>query len=114
MPSLNKKIKSEKLTIGLVDSVSYKGLNPYNYLAFKLKKSDLSLFKSPYKISLVKEKSNDINTLFVMFSNFRIKDNEAYIVVKKVRGIGMTNDKYYFKKEKGKWVLINKRLISVG
>ena len=66
IPPLDKKIKSEELTIGVMDSVSYNGLsNPYNYLAFKLDKTDLLLFKSPYKLNLVKEKNNDTNVLFL-------------------------------------------------
>jgi hypothetical protein len=115
IPSLDKKIKTEKLTIGLIDSVSYNGIsNPYNFLAFKLKKSDLSLYKSPYKISLVKEKNNDTNVLFVIFSDFRIKKDDAFIVVKKVRGIGMIKNVYYFRKKSGVWVFIKKDLMNMG
>jgi hypothetical protein len=115
IPSLDKKIKSEKFTIGLIDSVSYHGIsNPYRYLGFRLKKSDLPVFKSPYKLNLVKEKNNDPNVLFVSFSDFSMEKDYAFIVVRKVIGIGMVKNVYYFRKKSGAWFFTKKRLLNMG
>lgn len=115
VPLPNGKHVLPKITIGLIDSVSYHSVsNPSNYLAFKLEKSDLVLFKSPYKYNLVKEKNNDTNVVFVTFSDFRIKKDYAFIVVKKVRGIGMIKNVYYFRKKSGAWVFTKKELMNMG
>ncbi len=113
--SLNKKSKSPKLTIALIDTVSYRGfLNPNKFLKFKLQKTDLVNFKSAYMLKLVKANTYDSDVLFVIFSDFKMEKDYAYIGVKKVIGISMINETYYFKKENGKWVFKNKTLINMG
>ena len=115
VPLPNGKNIMPKITIGLIDSVSYHGIsNPYGYLGFKLKKTDLVGFKSPYKINLVIENNNDTNVVFVTFSDFSMKKNYAFIVVKKSRGIGMIKYVYYFRKQKGVWIFTKKDLMNMG
>ncbi|WP_281636256.1 hypothetical protein [Flavobacterium marginilacus] len=113
--SLKNKIRTPTFTIGLMDSISYRGfLNPNNYLRFKLEDTDLVGFKSVYRLKLVKAKTYDSDVLFVVFSDFKMEKDYAYIRVKKVIGISMLNETYYFKKENGRWVFKNKRLINMG
>lgn len=107
------KIKGEKLKIGLIDSIRYRlsGAGYDKYLvAFKLGKADLANFKSDYGLQLV-EKLNENTTenfLFYTFSNLRIIDNEARIVVKKNYGISMMSATFFFEKRNNVWVFIKK------
>ena len=109
--SLKNKIRTPTFTIGLIDSISS---DCFNCLSFKLKDNDLRNFKSAYKLKLVKAKTYDSDVLFVIFTDFRMDKDYVYIGVKKVIGISMINETYYFKKENGKWVFKNKTLTSIG
>jgi hypothetical protein len=117
----NEKNDAPKITIGLIDSIPKRNeklnigrTDGHTFVSFKLEKEDLINFKSPYKLSLVTKKNNDINMVFVTISKLRIQEDKAYVVVEKVRGIGMVNEVYYFKKENGIWVFIKKRLSKMG
>ncbi|WPO80748.1 hypothetical protein [Flavobacterium sp. KACC 22761] len=117
----NEKNDLPKITIGLIDSIPKRKekLNQgrtdgHTFVSFKLEKEDLIKFKSPYKLYLIKEKSSNVNVVFVIISELNINGNNAYVVVKKVRGIGMVEDTYYFKKENGTWVFEKKRLSKMG
>ncbi|OXB05103.1 hypothetical protein B0A81_15465 [Flavobacterium plurextorum] len=110
-----------KITIGLIDSIPKRReesnlgrTDGHTFVSFKLEKEDLIKFKSPYKLNLVKENNNDINVVFVTISELSINDEKAYVVVEKVRGIGMVNEVYYFKKENGIWVFTKKRFSKMG
>lgn len=110
-----------KITIGLIDSIPKRReesnlgrTDGHTFVSFKLKKEDLIKFKSPYKLNFVKENNNDINVVFVTISELSINGEKAYIVVEKVRGIGMINEVYYFKKENGIWTFIKKELSKMG
>lgn len=108
-----KDIKIEKFKIGLLDSILSKN-NESEFLKFILYKNDLINFKSDYEVSLVKINNYDTKILFVSFSNFRFGENDASIDVKKVIGISMIKNRYYFKKENNKWILKKKQLLSLG
>lgn len=117
----NEKNDPPKFTIGLIDSIPKREMKQYlgrmdgdKFTSFKLEKSDLVNFKSPYKLNLVKTNNNDINVLFITFSEVNIDGNHAYVVVKKVRGIGMITNTYYFRKENGKWVFTKKEVDNMG
>lgn len=110
-----------KIIIGLIDSIPKRReelnlgrTDGHTFVSFKLENEDLVNFKSPYKLILVRGKNNDINIVFVTISKLRIERDKAYIVVEKVRGIGMVNEIYYFKKENGIWVFIKKELSKMG
>jgi hypothetical protein len=111
----NPKRKGEKPIIGLIDSVYYKlsGIGNDKYLVtFKLSKADLANFKSDYELQLV-EKLNENTTenfLFYTFSNFRIIDNKARIVVEKNYGISMMSATFFFEKRNNVWVFIKKQV----
>ncbi len=114
-----KTVKIEKMRIGIIDSVLVRTddlelNNQMDYIKFNLQNKDLINFKSNYKINIVKVNNYDINVLFVSFSNFLIKDNNAEITVKKVIGISMIKEIYFFKKEKGIWLFSKKKLIGMG
>lgn len=117
---LNKNKKSEPFTVGLLDSIAIDkryfnyGHRIYNYLTFKLKKNDLSNFKSPYKLNLIKSETYDSNVLFIEFSNLKIEEDKAEIIVKKIRGISSIINRYYFKKKNNRWVFIRKQLLSMA
>ncbi|MBZ4036839.1 hypothetical protein K6T82_18865 [Flavobacterium sp. 17A] len=117
----NEKNDAPKITIGLIDSIPKRTdksklgrQDGHTFAVFKLEKEDLINFKSPYKLNLVKENNNDGNVVFVTILEVSINEDRAYIVVKKVRGIGMVEDDYYFKKENGKWIFLIKRLSKMG
>jgi len=110
-----------KITFALIDHIPQREISSNagrsdwnNFVSFKLENKDVKNFKSLYKLNLVKSKNNDIDKVFVTFSELKIDGDNACVGVKKVRGIGMINEKYYFKKENGKWVFTNKRLINMG
>lgn len=110
-----------KMTIGLIDSIPKRKeklnlgrTDGHTFVSFKLEKEDLIKFKSPYKLSLIKEKNNDINVVFVTISELGINGEKAYVVVEKVRGIGMVTEVYYFNKENDIWVFTKKRLSKMG
>lgn len=110
-----------KITIGLIDSIPRRKeklnlgrTDGHTFVSFKLENEDLINFKSPYKLNLVKENNNDINVVFVTVLELSINGEKAYVVVEKVRGIGMVNEVYYFKKENGIWVFIKKELSKMG
>jgi hypothetical protein len=112
-----KDIKIEQIKIGLIDSVTVETLNLNeikNKLSFLIAKNDLINFKSNYKINIVKVNNYDGNLLFVSFSNFQIDKNKASIDVKKVIGISMTKDRYFFKNENKEWVFKSKKNIGIG
>lgn len=116
-PEKFKKIKIEKFTVGLLDSIlivdnQLDGEMVYN--RFNLEKQDLINFKSDYKIKIVKINNYDTNILFVNFFNFKIQDNKASIEVKKKIGISMVHHKYYFEKENDIWVFKKKVLLGMG
>ena len=108
-----KRREIKQIKIGLLDSVLVQNINEYNS-SFIINRNDLVNFKSNYKIEIVKVNNYDTNFLFVSFSNFQIDSNNATIDVKKVIGIAMTIDRYFFRKEKGQWVFISKRNIGIG
>lgn len=108
-----KNVKIEQIKIGLIDSVLVQNIKDYNS-SFIINRNDLVNFKSNYKIEIVKVNNYDINFLFVSFSNFKIHNDEATIDVKKVIGISMTKDRYFFKNENGHWVFISKENIGLG
>jgi hypothetical protein len=109
--------KLKPLQVALLDSV---GINErfsretLKCIRFKLEEGDFSSFKSPYKLNLVKKEVSEVHVLFVSFLNLEIKNDLANIVVKKINGISSTIDRYYFKKQNNKWVLINKHQMSMG
>ncbi len=107
------KIEIKQIKIGLIDSVLVQNINGYNSF-FIINRNDLVNFKSNYKIEIVKINNYDINYLFVSFSNFQIDNDKATIDVKKVIGISMTKDRYFFKNENGHWVFISKKNIGIG
>lgn len=83
------------------------------YLSFNLKKEVLSGFKSDYEAYLVKNRVDEGN-IFVVISNFAINDSTTTVDVKKSLGIGMTKDRYFFKKVKQKWVYTRKTNLRIG
>ena len=103
----------KQIKIGLLDSVLVQNTNDYNS-SFIINRNDLINFKSKYKIEIVKVNNYDINFLFVSFSNFQIDNDKPTIDVKKVIGIAMTRDRYFFKKENGQWVFLSKKNIGIG
>jgi hypothetical protein len=120
-PLPNGKKVMPKLTVGLMDSIPKRDMSLRmgrsdgdTFAELKLEKADLINFKSPYKLNLVKVKKEDTNILLVTFSELSIKGNHAFVVVKKVRGIGMVEDTYYFEKQNGKWVFIKKGFSKMG
>lgn len=112
---LDPKVKDEKLRIGLIDSIYYKGLRGVsnkNHVTFKLHKSDLVNFKSEYELHLVQNKNENQNFLFITFSNFRIENNIAVITVKKVYGISMIEAAFSFEKIDNVWVFRKKTVFG--
>lgn len=108
-------IKIDKIKIGLIDSVLVVNRNLKEVVSnssFTITENDLINFKSDYKIDIVKVNNYDVNFLFVSFSNLQIVNDNASIDVKKVIGISMTKDRYFFKNENGGWVF--KRKINIG
>lgn len=121
VPLLNQKNDPPRMTIGLIDHIPTREISSNagrtdwnNFVSFKLENKDIKNFKSLYKLNLVKSKNNNTNIVFVTFSEFRIDGDNAYVAVKKVRGIGMINNTYYFKKENGKWVFTKKDTSNMG
>ncbi len=113
LSSLSKDKESAKLSVGLIDSLVIDDVEYYNAvhknLKFKIEKNEIKDFKSPYGLKLVKINNDDVNVLFVTFSDFHIFGDRAYLNVKKNLGISMMQATFYFKKEKGKWVFIKKK-----
>ncbi|MEN9908857.1 MAG: hypothetical protein RLZZ540_2006 [Bacteroidota bacterium] len=117
--SLEPKVKEEKLSIGLIDSIHYKSTgieSERNHVAFKLHNSDLANFKSEYELHLVQNESqneNQINNiLFFKFSNFIIDNNRARIRVRKIFGISTREATFFFEKINNKWVFRKKQVSS--
>lgn len=108
-----KDVKVEKIKIGLIDSVVVQNMKEYN-TSFLINRNDLVNFKSDYEIEIVKVNNYDINFLFVSFSNFKVDKDKASIDVKKVIGISMITDRYFFKNDNGHWVFIIKKNIGMG
>ncbi|MBP4142829.1 hypothetical protein J3S90_13560 [Flavobacterium sp. P4023] len=106
-------VKIEQIKIGLIDSVLVQNIKDYNS-SFIINRNDLVNFKSNYKIEIVKLNNDDVNFLFVSFLNFKVDKYKATIDVKKVIGIAMTKDRYYFTKENGHWVFVRKKNIGIG
>ena len=120
-PLPNRKKVMPKLTVGLMDSIPKRDMSLRmgrsdgdTFAELKLEKADLINFRSPYKLNLVKVKKEDTNILLVTFSELSIKGNHAVVVVKKVRGIGMVENTYYFEKQNGRWVFIKKGFSKMG
>ncbi|GEL10208.1 hypothetical protein SAMN05192550_0766 [Flavobacterium glycines] len=113
--SLNPNEKKEKLTVGLIDSVYYKNTgigSGNNFISFKIHKADLSNFESDYELKLVErfDENTNENLLFITFSNFRIENKKARIIVKKVKGIGMMKATFFFEKINNVWVFKKKQV----
>jgi hypothetical protein len=121
-PKKFRNIKVEKITVGLLDSILIEksDLNAFvkksktNFLQFNIKEDDLINFKANYKINIVKINNYDINVLFIRLSNLTVSEDEASIIVTKVRGISMIKNRYFFKKKKEEWVFIRKEMVSMG
>lgn len=114
--SLYPKLKEEKLTVGLIDSIHYKntGSSSDKYMvSFKLQKDDLVSFKSEYELHLVQNKNQTGKILYIEFSNFRIDNNTARIKVRKVMGIGMMKATFLFEKKNNIWVF-RRKIMSGG
>lgn len=117
---LSKNEKLEPFTVGLLDSISIdERYSKYdygtrNFLTFKLENSDLSNFKSPYKLNLIKTESYKSSILFIAFSNLKIEGDKAQIIVTKVRGISSVKDRYYFRKENSRWIFARKKFLTMG
>jgi hypothetical protein len=118
---LNEKNDPPKITIGLIDHIPQREISSNagrtdwnNFVSFKLENKDIKNFKSLYKLNLVKSKNNSTDIVFVTFSELRIEGDNAYVAVKKARGIGMINNTYYFKKENGIWVFTKKDTSNMG
>ncbi|HEY6143381.1 MAG TPA: hypothetical protein VIV55_08100 [Flavobacterium sp.] len=112
---MNPKVKEEKLTIGLIDSIYYKNIgngSDKNFISFKLNKDDLADFKSEYQLNLIQKNNKNSTVLYITLSNFRIENNVAEIRVKKVFGISMIQAIFYFKKENNVWVFKEKYLFG--
>jgi hypothetical protein len=112
-------VKLKPMRICLLDSIlakedRLKTNDGIKYLRFNLNKEDLVNFKSNYKIMIVKVNNYDPNILFVRLSNLIIQENKASIEVKKVLGISMLHNKYYFEKENGVWIFKKKEFLSMG
>ncbi|MEO8236546.1 MAG: hypothetical protein ABI576_00460 [Flavobacterium sp.] len=121
VPLPNGKHVMPQITIGLIDSIPKRDMklrmgrsDGDTFAEMKLEKDDLVNFRSPYKLNLVKVKNDDTNILFVTFSELSIRGNHAFVVVKKVRGIGMVKNTYYFEKQNGRWVFIKKGFSKMG
>ena len=71
-------------------------------------------FKSKYTIKIVKLNNYDTTILFVRFSNFQINESDANITVKKVIGISMIKERYYFIKQNDIWVFKKKEILGLG
>ena len=118
-PEKFKDFKTKKITVGLLDSViventNFKKFENDKFLKFNISKNEIVTFNSDYNINLLKLNNYDINILFVRFSNFKINDNNASIIVKKVIGISMVKNIFYFKKENDKWVFQKKVFLEMG
>lgn len=117
MSLYNKEGGLKPLKIALLDSV---GINErfsretLKCITFKLEESDFSNFKSPYKLNLVKREVSESQVAFVSFLNLEIQNNHANIVVIKIYGISSEIDRYYFEKQRNKWVFARKKEISRG
>lgn len=112
---LDPKVKEEKLTVGLIDSIYYKNTGSSSdkqIISFKLQKEDLANFKSEYELHLVQNMNQNgrLNEkiLYIEFSNFRIYNNDAKIKVKKVSGIGFEEATFFFEKKNNVWVFRRK------
>ncbi len=116
---LNKK-KAGSLKVALLDSLlinerySKFDSEPSKFFTFKLDKNDISNFKSLYKLYLVQKEISETNVLFVSFSNLKINNNKAQIMVIKINGISSVIDRYYFKKQNNKWIFTSKEKLSMG
>ena len=112
-------IKIEKISVGLFDSIKIEknevGKQHKNkFLSFTINYNDIKNYKSDYSINLTKFKNDDVKTVFVKFYNLKIDKNFASIIVKKIIGISMIEDIYYFKKENDKWVFVRKEFLGMG
>lgn len=106
----------KKPTVQLNSIVSVDSLNSHinhKYLSFNLNKDVLSRLKSDYDVYLAKN-SLDEGNIFVVISNFAINDSTITLDVKKSLGIGMTKDRYFFKKVKQKWIFYKKDNLRIG
>lgn len=116
---LNKK-KGGALKVALLDSLlinerySKYSSEPFNFFTFKLDKNNISNFKSPYKLYLVQKEISQNNVLFVSFSNLKIDNDIAQIMVIKISGNSSVIDRYYFKKQNNKWIFTSKEKLSMG
>lgn len=105
-----------KPTVHLKNIVSVDSIESHinhKYLSFNLKKDVLSKLKSDYEVHLVKNRVDEGN-IFVVISNFAINDSTITVDVKKSLGIGMTKDRYFFRKMKQKWIYTKKINLRMG
>ena len=112
--SLDPKVEKEKLSIGLIDSIYYKNTASESdkyLITFKLHKADLVNFKSDYELHLVQDNNQDVNILFITFSNFIIDNNNARIRVRKVKGTSMMKATFFFEKKNNVWIF-RKKIVS--
>ena len=107
---ITKPIVQLKSTV-FVDSLESQINN--KHLSFNLKKDVLSRLNSDYEVHLVKNRVDEGN-IFVVISNFAISDSTITVDVKKSLGIGMTKDRYFFKKIKQKWIYTRKTNLRMG
>lgn len=117
VPEKYKNVKTEKISIGLLDSIVVENLSNIketNFIKFNISEKEIHNYKSNYKIAIVKLNNFDTKVLFVRFSNFEINENNASIVVKKVIGISMIKERYYFIKQNDMWVFKKKEFLGMG
>ncbi len=118
-PKKFQKNKIEKIKVGLLDSIIIDKSNlqeskNISFVKFNIIEEDLSKYKSDYVIKIVKINNYDTNTLFVRFSNFEIINNTACITVKKVIGLSMVKNVYYFKRINSIWKFQKKEFLELG
>ncbi|MDR7211867.1 hypothetical protein [Flavobacterium piscis] len=117
---LNEKEKLEPFTVGVLDSIiiderySKYSETPHKFFTFKLKKSDFLNFKSLYQLKLINKGGNESNVVLISFSNLKIENDKAEIMVTKINGISSVIDRYYFKKQNSKWIFVRKKQVSMG
>lgn len=97
----------------IVSTDSFESQINHKYLFFNLKNDVLSRLKSEYEVHLVKDRVDEGN-IFVVISNFAMNDSTVTVDVEKSSGIGMTRDRYFFKKVKQKWIFVRKTNLRIG
>ena len=119
MPNGQKNLNIKKISVSLLDTVCVESTNLKNKSSAKfqnlnISKNEISKFKTNYKINLTKVRNDCAEILFVKFYNFEINKNYANITVKKIIGISMIENIYYFKKINNIWVFKRKKFQGMG